>query len=113
MGAPPVLTGGVNVTWMPPCVCTAETPVGAPGAVARTSNGELRPPVSASPLVRFALINAPICAVSIVAPVAVQVLEPALIVHVVTPPIEPGPTSPNATPVPPTTDAGVPPTSRL
>ena len=50
--------------------------------MARTLNGELSPPVNASPLVRFALISAPVCAVSIVAPVAVHVLVAAAIVHV-------------------------------
>ena len=99
IGAPPVLTGAVKLTSRPPCVCTAVMPVGAPGGVAITLNGELSPPVRTSPLVRFALINAPICAVSIVAPVTVQVLAAAAIVQVVTPPIAPGPTRPRLTPV--------------
>ena len=63
IGDPPVLAGAVKLTWMPPCTCTAVTPVGAPGGVASTSNGLLRPPVSASPLVRLALRSAPTCAV--------------------------------------------------
>ena len=108
-----MLDGGVKLTWMPPCTCTALMPVGAPGGVASTSNGSLRPPVSASPLVRLALSSAPICAVSTVAPVTVQVFVPAAIVHVVVPPSAPGPTRPSAIAVLALTGAGVSPTSRL
>ncbi len=113
IGEPPVFDGGVKLTWMPPCTCTALMPVGAPGGVASTSNGSLRPPVSASPLVRLALSSAPICAVLTVAPATVQVFVPAAIVHVVVPPSAPGPTRPSAIAVLALTGAGVSPTSRL